>query len=59
MISHFGRNPVSGGKPPKDRSAAEIINSVAGFLLHVSDIRLIVVIENCIKIINIAVVRKA
>ena len=32
MIIHFGKNPVSGGRPPRDSNISEIIVSIAGVL---------------------------
>lgn len=45
MIAHFGKNPVSGGRPPVDSRISEIIGSAIGILFHMSDIVLIDVNE--------------
>lgn len=43
MMIHLGKNPVSGGRPPKDRRRREVIVRIIGVLFHNSDIELIVV----------------
>lgn len=43
MIIHFGKNPVSGGRPPRDSNISEIIVSIAGVLFHRSEIELMVI----------------
>lgn len=57
MIIHFGKNPVSGGRPPRDRRITDIIVSIVGVLFHKSEIELIVVDELIMRIINIGIVR--
>lgn len=57
MIIHFGKNPVSGGRPPRDRRITDIIVNVVGVLFHRSEIELIVVDEFIMRIINIGIVR--
>lgn len=58
IIIHFGRKPVSGGSPPRDRSVVGKINSIDGILFHTSDVKLIDVRESIINRINIEEVRK-
>ena len=58
IMTHFGKNPVSGGRPPRDRSAIDSSNSIMGILFHVSDVRLIDVRENSVSIIKIERVNK-
>lgn len=58
MITHFGRNPVNGGSPPKDKSVVGRISNIVGILFHMRDERLIDVIESIMNKINIEEVRK-
>lgn len=58
MIIHFGRNPVNGGRPPRDNKISDIIISVIGALFHESEIELIDVEEFNISVINIGIVSK-
>lgn len=57
MIIHFGKNPVSGGSPPRDRRITDIIVSIVGVLFHRREIEFIVVDEFIMRIINIGIVR--
>lgn len=57
MIAHFGKNPVSGGKPPRDSKINKIISRIVGALFHNIDIELIVVDELGIRAKNIGIVR--
>lgn len=57
MIIHFGRNPVSGGRPPRDSSISEIIVSIAGVLFHRSEIELMVIELFSMSAMNIGTVR--
>lgn len=57
IIAHFGRNPVSGGRPPRERRINGIITRVVGALFHRSEIELIVVDELSISIRNMGIVR--
>lgn len=57
IITHFGRNPVSGGRPPRERRINGIITRVVGALFHRSEIELIVVDELSISIRNMGIVR--
>lgn len=45
MIAHFGKNPVSGGRPPVDSRINEIMGSAIGILFHMSDMVLMDVNE--------------
>lgn len=54
---HFGRNPVRGGRPPRDRRIREVIIRIVGVLFHSSEIELIVVEEFIVSAINIGIVR--
>lgn len=58
VMTHFGKNPVSGGRPPSDRRVIDTRGSIIGFLFHESDIELIDVYENDINIRNIGIVRE-
>lgn len=57
MIAHFGKNPVSGGRPPRDRRIREVIVRIAGVLFHRSEMELIVVEEFSVSAINIGIVK--
>lgn len=57
MIVHFGKNPVRGGRPPKDRRTKEVIIRIVGVLFHDSEIELIDVDELIMSAINIGMVR--
>lgn len=41
IISHLGRNPVSGGRPPMDSKIRDVRGSVTGALFHRSEVVLI------------------
>lgn len=58
MIIHFGKNPVNGGRPPRDNRMSETIINTIGVLFHERDIELIVIEEFSINIINIGIVSK-
>lgn len=58
MIAHFGRNPVRGGSPPRERRRIDVIVIIMGVLFHVSDKELIVVAEFVINMINIGAVSR-
>lgn len=58
IIIHFGKNPVSGGRPPRDSRMSEIIVNTIGVLFHKRDIELIVVEEFSINVMNIGIVSK-
>lgn len=57
MIIHFGKNPVSGGRPPRDSNISEIIVSIAGVLFHRSEIELMVIELFSMSAMNIGTVR--
>lgn len=57
MMAHFGRNPVSGGRPPSDSRTKEVIVRIIGVLFHRSEIELIVVDEFIMRVPNIGIVR--
>lgn len=57
MIAHFGRNPVSGGRPPRDSRIREVIVRIVGVLFHRSEMELIVVEELRVSAMNIGIVR--
>lgn len=57
MMVHFGRNPVSGGRPPRDKRISEVIIGIVGALFHRSETELIVVEEFNVSVINIGIVR--
>lgn len=58
MITHFGKNPVKGGRPPKDNKTREIIVSIAGVLFHKSEIELMLIELLSIRAINIGIVSR-
>lgn len=58
IITHLGRNPVNGGRPPKDSSIRDIIVRITGILFHESEIELIDVEELRISNINMGMVSK-
>lgn len=45
IINHFGRNPVSGGRPPRDNIVIKMIMVIRGSLFHVCDSEVVVVEE--------------
>lgn len=56
MINHFGRNPVKGGRPPKDNIITKISSVIRGNLFHMWDREVVVVVEFIINSIKVAVV---
>lgn len=44
IITHFGKNPVSGGRPPVDRRSVDMAGSNIGALFHIRDKELIEVL---------------
>lgn len=56
MMAHFGKNPVSGGRPPSDSRIKEVIVKIIGVLFHISETELIVVDEFIVRAINIGIV---
>lgn len=57
IIAHFGKNPVSGGRPPRERRINGINTRVVGALFHRSEIELIVVDALSISMRNMGTVR--
>jgi hypothetical protein len=51
-VINFGKNPVSGGRPPRDIRSIEIIIKNNGFNDDIDLIFLVVFIFNLLKIIN-------
>lgn len=58
MIAHFGKNPVSGGRPPRDSRRREVMVRIMGVLFHIREIEVIVVEVFIIRIINIGIVKR-
>lgn len=58
MISHLGTNPVSGGRPPSDRSTVNVEIIMMGDLLHVRERDEIVWLEWRLKEMNRVSVRR-
>lgn len=58
MIAHFGRNPVRGGRPPRDRRIREVMIRIVGVLFQDSEMELIDVDELIMSAINIGMVRE-
>lgn len=58
IISHFGVNPDSGGRPPRDRRMVAIKGIVMGCLFHDKDTELIVMCGAVMSIKNIEAVMR-
>lgn len=58
IIVHFGRNPVSGGSPPRDRRMMDVMVRIMGVLFHVRESELIVVAEFIISEMSIGIVSR-
>lgn len=58
MISHLGRNPVSGGRPPVDNKIIDRVGSSVGILLHSRDMEVIEVVVYRLMIMNIGTVSR-
>lgn len=56
MIIHFGRNPVSGGRPPKDIMIVKIIMVMNGSLFHICDNEAVVVVELIMSSVKVVTV---
>lgn len=56
MINHFGKNPVSGGRPPIDNIMVNIIIVIRGMLFHMRAIEVVVVAELVISNMKVVVV---
>lgn len=52
-IIHFGRKPVRGGRPPRDKSVRGVMAERMGVLVHEVDKALIVVDLLCQNVRNI------
>lgn len=57
-IAHFGRNPVRGGSPPKDRRIIDAMARIIGVLFHASESKLIDVAEFIMRVMNIGIVSR-
>lgn len=53
IINHLGRNPIKGGRPPKDNKDKNIKNFTIEFLLNNPNIWLIL---NNLKLLNIKII---
>lgn len=49
IIIHFGINPESGGRPPRDIINIRMSEVIRGVLFHVCDRDAVVVVELCIN----------
>lgn len=58
MIVHFGRNPVRGGSPPRDRRIMDAMAKIIGVLFHASESELIDVAELIMSVMNIGMVSR-
>lgn len=58
IIAHFGRNPVSGGSPPRDKRMIDVMARIIGVLFHVRESELIVVAEFIISEMSIGIVSR-
>lgn len=58
MIIHFGRKPVSGGRPPRERRITRDVEVKRGSLFHVFESIMIEVVERMCIVKNIEVVRR-
>lgn len=58
MIAHFGRNPVRGGSPPRDRRMMDAMAKIIGVLFHASESELIDVAELIMSVMNIGMVSR-
>lgn len=56
MIAHFGRNPVRGGSPPRDKRIMDAMAKIIGVLFHASESELIDVAELIMSVMNIGMV---
>lgn len=53
IIIHFGRNPVSGGSPPRDNIIIRISTVMIGVLFHVNESDNVVVADVKFNSINV------
>lgn len=58
MIAHFGRNPVRGGSPPRDKRIMDAMAKIIGVLFHASESELIDVAELIMSVMNIGMVSR-
>lgn len=58
MIVHFGRNPVRGGSPPRDKRIMDAMAKIIGVLFHASESELIDVAELIMSVMNIGMVSR-
>lgn len=58
MIAHFGRNPVRGGSPPRDKRMMDAMAKIIGVLFHASESELIDVVELIMSVMNIGMVSR-
>lgn len=58
MIAHFGRNPVRGGSPPRDKRIVDAMAKIIGVLFHASESELIDVAELIMSVMNIGMVSR-
>lgn len=58
MIAHFGRNPVRGGSPPRDKRMMDVMAKIIGVLFHASESELIDVAELIMSVMNIGMVSR-
>lgn len=58
MIAHFGRNPVRGGSPPRDKRIMDVKAKIIGVLSHASESELIDVAELIMSVMNIGIVSR-
>lgn len=58
MIAHFGRNPVRGGSPPRDKRIMDAMAKIIGVLFHASESELIDVAELIMSAMNIGMVSR-
>lgn len=59
MIIHFGMNPESGGRPPRDIINTRMSEVIKGVLFHVCDRDDVVVVElyiNSIKVVSVIMI---
>lgn len=56
IIIHFGKKPVSGGRPPNDNITIIIRNVIKGILFHAWDNDSVVVVDVKMKSINVEMV---
>lgn len=55
-MSHFGMNPVRGGRPARDRMISSVISIRCGEVVHMIPMSLIVVVDDVFSVRKIGVV---